>query len=346
MKKITICIAMIAVLFACSKTEAPSDEELNQGNEMALKGKPGGGGGGGVVVTTNNPMFPSAIQSTLRGNLTGGNSTFQRGFCYSTSPGPTISGDTVMSGSGNGSFGALVTGLTPGTIYYYKAFALKGSTVYYGNEISFTTLTIGMPGPGIGTVNDIDGNVYNTITLGTQVWMVENLKTTHYRDGTPIPEIPDNAAWVADTYGAYCFYDNNPANKAAYGLLYNCFAVRNTHNIAPEGWHVPNYSELNTLFEYVGGYGIAGGRLKEAGFVHWQDPNTGADNSAEFTAVGAGWRQTLTGNFYGIQQKSYFWANSLSYIAFVLSYDSESYFVSTGSSNVAPYGYSVRCVKD
>ena len=167
MKKITICIAMIAVLFACSKTEAPSNEELNQGNEMSLKAKPGGGGGG-IIVTTNFPMFPSAIQSTLRGNLAGGNSTFQRGFCWSTEPAPTISNDTVMAGFGNGDFGQTIYDLIPGTTYYYKAFARKSSTVYYGNEISFTTLGIGMPGPGVGTVTDYDGNVYNTITLGTR----------------------------------------------------------------------------------------------------------------------------------------------------------------------------------
>jgi uncharacterized protein (TIGR02145 family) len=313
---------------------------------MALKGKPGGGGGGGgIIVTTNNPMFPSAIQSTLRGNLAGGNNTFQRGFCWSTVPGPTITNDTVMAGFGNGDYGKTIYGLTPGTTYYFKAFTRKSSTVYYGNEISFTTLTIGLPGPGVGTVTDIDGNVYNTVTLGTQVWMVENLKTTKYRDGTSIAEITDNAAWVADTYGAYCIYDNNPANKAVYGLLYNCFAVRNTRNIAPAGWHVPDVAELYSLFYYVGGYGVAGGRMKEAGFDHWQVPNTGAENSAEFTALGAG-RRNVNGTFDGFQQMNYFWSSSASYFAFVLSYNSESFTTSQGYSNVSPFGYSVRCVKD
>ena len=341
MKRIIICIALTGLLFACEKTESPLPSNQEAGTGQTLKGKPGGGG---IIVTTNLDMFKSAIQATLRGNLAGGNNTFQRGFCYNTEPGPTISNYTVMAGTGNGDFGALITSLTPGTTYYYKAFALKNSTVYYGNERSLTTLTIGSPGT-TGTVTDIDGNVYNTITYGTQVWMVENLKTTKYRDGTPITELPDNAAWIANTTGAFCYYDNNPANKDAYGLLYNKFAVLNTHNIAPVGWHVPDYGELVTLFNFVGGYGVAGGRMKETGFDHWQTPNLGADNTAAFTAVGAGWRST-SGTFYGLQQKNYFWVNSAAYLAFVLSYDSESYTIAQGSSNVAPFGYSVRCVKD
>jgi uncharacterized protein (TIGR02145 family) len=343
MKKIIICIALTVLLFACSKTESPTPGELEQGTDLALKAKPGGGGG--IIVTTNFPMFSSAIQSTLRGNLAGGNNTFQRGFCMSTAPAPTISNDTVMAGFGNGDFGKTIYGLTPGTTYYFKAFALKNSTVYYGNERSFTTLTIGLPGPGVGIVTDIDGNDYNTVTYGTQVWMVENLKTTHYRDGTPIAEITDNAAWLADTYGAYCIYDNNPSNKAVYGLLYNCFAVRNTHNIAPVGWHVPTVEELVTLFNYVGGYGLAGKRMKETGFDHWQDPNTGADNTAEFYAVGAG-RRNITGAFDGLQQKNYLWNGGNTYDVWVLSYNSESYTIDCCKSNVSPYGYSVRCVKD
>lgn len=342
MKKISICIAMIAVIFACSKTESPAPEELEKGTDLALKAKPGGG----VIVTSLYNVYPSAIQSTLRGNLAGGTNATQRGFCYSTVPGTTISDSTVMAGSGNGDFGMTIYGLTPGTTYYWKAFALKNNgTVYYGNEKSLTTLTIGEPGPGVGIVTDIDGNEYNTVTYGSQVWMVENLKTTKYRDGTNIPQITDNAAWVADTYGAYCFYNNDTANKAAYGLLYNIFAVKNTHNIAPEGWHVPDYDELFILFCYVGGYGVAGGRMKETGFDHWQAPNTGADNSAEFSAVGAG-RRNITGTFDGLQQKNYLWNGGCCYDVWELSYDSQSYRIDCCKSNVSPYGYSVRCVKD
>ena len=223
MKKFSICIAMIVVLFACSKTEStfPLEEGTNPASTLK-KGNPGGGGGGGgIIVTTTKAFENSAIQSWLRGNLSGGNNSMDRGFCFDTDNGPTIDDATIMAGSGNGDFGATITGLIPGTTYYVKAFAIKNSTVYYGNELSFTTLTLGLPTVGVGPVEDIDGNVYNTITLGTQVWMVENLKTTHYRDGTPIPEVTDNTAWYTITSGAYCNYNNDISNVDVYGRLYN-----------------------------------------------------------------------------------------------------------------------------
>src|SRR5665647_3709784 len=112
-----------------------------------------------------------------------------------------------------------------------------------------------------GTVTDIDGNVYHTVTIGTQVWMVENLKTTKYRNGDPIPNVTDNIAWGALTTGAYCNYNNDTNNSITYGRLYNWYAANN-RNIAPSGWHVPTVAEWTILITYVGGKSVGGDKLK------------------------------------------------------------------------------------
>jgi len=156
------------------------------------------------------------------------------------------------------------------------------------------------PTPSGSTVTDIDGNVYHTVTIGTQVWMVENLKTTKYRNGDPIPNVTSDAAWCALSTGAYCWYDNDAATyKAKYGALYNWFAVADNRNIAPVGWHVPTDTEWTTLTTFLGGENLAGGKLKETGTSHWRSPNTGATNSSGFTALPAGSHYTNGYDFYG-----------------------------------------------
>ena len=111
----------------------------------------------------------------------------------------------------------------------------------------------------IGTVTDIDGNLYYTVKIGEQWWMLENLRVTHYRNGDAIPNVTDDAEWEGLSTGAYCDYDNDPANVATYGRLYNWYAVGDSRNIAPAGWHVPSDDEWQTLVDYLGGSSVAGG---------------------------------------------------------------------------------------
>jgi len=147
------------------------------------------------------------------------------------------------------------------------------------------------------TVTDIDGNVYHAVTIGTQVWMVENLKTTHYQDGTAIPNVTEDSIWSYLTTGAYCDYDNKSSNSVIYGRDYNWYAVANSHNICPKGWHVPSDAEWTTLTTYLGGETVAGGKLKETGTAHWVTPNTGATNQMGFSALPGGYRSGS--DFYG-----------------------------------------------
>jgi uncharacterized protein (TIGR02145 family) len=194
-----------------------------------------------------------------------------------------------------------------------------------------------------GTVTDIDGNVYQTVTIGTQEWMAENLKVTHYRNGDTIPNETDGTTWYGLTTGAWCEFNNSTSNGATYGKLYNWWATGNSRNIAPAGWHVPSDTEWQTLVDYLGGSTVAGGKLKEAGTTHWLSPNTGATNESGFSALPGGYRFS---NYYDMSVNAAFWssAEGTSYSAWVRSL---SYSVSgIGRSDYSKvFGFSVRCVR-
>lgn len=139
-------------------------------------------------------------------------------------------------------------------------------------------------------ITDLDGNVYHSVTIGTQVWMVENLKTTKFRNGDPIPY------WTNVVSDGYCWYNDDIANKELYGAIYQYNTTRDLRNICPVGWHLPSLAEWTTLSNYLGGADIAGGKLKEAGTTHWLSPNTGATNESGFKALPGGVRDC--GNSY------------------------------------------------
>lgn len=196
------------------------------------------------------------------------------------------------------------------------------------------------------TVTDIDGNIYNTVTIGTQVWMKENLKTIHYRNGDAIATGLSNTDWTITTSGAYAIYDNDAINNTTYGKLYNWYAVVDSRNIAPTGWHIPSETEWVVLFNFLGGKTIAGAALKDTAV--WESPNTGATNSSGFTALPGGIRLYNDGSFTEVGITGDFWSSTVSDDNEVwgqnLSYAS-IYFGQVGASK-KNYGYSVRCIKD
>jgi uncharacterized protein (TIGR02145 family) len=281
----------------------------------------------------------------------GGATVTARGVCWSTNPTPTVADNTSTDGTGTGSFTSSITGLTAGTPYYVRAYATNSVGTGYGNIQSFTTAS------SSGTVTDIDGNVYQTVTIGTQVWMAENLKVTHYRNGDPIPNVTDDATWAGLTTGAYCNYDNDVDNVATYGSLCNWYAVTDSRNIAPVGWHVPTDAEWKQLemtlgmsqaqADATGWRGTTeGGKLKEAGTTHWNSPNTGATNQSCFSALPGGFRDQA-GTYSDIGLSALFWSStefSSYYAWYRLLYDVYSdvcrYYVNKEG------GFSVRCVKD
>jgi len=162
--------------------------------------------------------------------------------------------------------------------------------------------------PPTGTVTDIEGNVYPTIVIGQQEWMVENLKTTTYNDGTPIPNVTDDNTWINLTSGAYCWYDNDIANKDVYGALYN-WNTTQKGILCPVGWRMPSQDEWGLLANALGGTSDAGGPMKEPGTEHWQAPNTGATNTSGFTALPAGLRHNGAGAFVEKGQTAIWWCS-------------------------------------
>ncbi len=210
-----------------------------------------------------------------------------------------------------------------------------------------------------GTVTDIDDNTYQTVKIGNQWWMAENLKVTHYRNGEAITRINNNTVWSAMTEGAYCFYDNDDNNGDTYGVLYNWYAVNDNRNIAPEGWHVPTDEEWKELEMYLGmsesdanatGWRGTdeGSKLKEIGTTHWNSPNTGATNESGFSALpggSRGWDGPY--NFIGFQ--AYLWSssdlNTTEAVGRTLDYDSSGIYVSPDGYGKED-GFSVRCIKD
>ncbi len=199
-------------------------------------------------------------------------------------------------------------------------------------------------------VTDIDGNVYHTGAIGTQVWMVENLKTTKFNDGSSIPLATDKTAWQSLTPG-YCWHENDTAAyKTTYGALYNWYAV-NTGKLCPTGWHVPTDAEWTVLTTYLGGPLAAGGKMKAPGTLEdgtglWYSPNTGATNESGFTAVPAGGRN-YDGTFGDNGFASAWWSSS-EYDKFFAMYCYLYFDISdiTSDGYLKGCGRSVRCIRD
>ncbi len=294
------------------------------------------------VLTTAAVTEITETTAQCGGTITsdGGATVTARGVCWSTSPTLTVADSKTSDGDGAGSFTSFITGLAASTTYYVRAYATNSAGTGYGSAISFTAAAFS------STVFDIDDNVYQTVTIGSQVWMAENLKVTHYRNGDAIPNVTDSLTWVGLSTGAYCNYNNEEGHIAVYGRLYNWYAVDDSRNIAPAGWHVPSDAEWQTLVDYLGGYAIAGGKMKEEGTTHWNDPNTGATNESGFTALPGGDRYTH-GNFSNMGHGAYFWSSteyssSLAWIRFVCCSLSDI----ARYNLYKHYGFSVRCVRD
>ncbi len=196
------------------------------------------------------------------------------------------------------------------------------------------------------TVTDVDGNVYHTVTIGTQTWMVENLKTTRYRNGDPIPHVNNNADWNQIPTPAYCSYNTSGYAADTFGRLYNWYAVAEGAALAPEGWHIPTDADWQLLITYLGGEAGAGGKLKEAGNTHWLTPNTGATNTTGFTALPGGVRSG-SGVYQEKGTAGYYWSAteySANYAGYVVFSNSNADAHNTGT--IKMQGFSVRCIKN
>ena len=200
------------------------------------------------------------------------------------------------------------------------------------------------PAPVGETMTDIDGNVYHTVLIGNKLWTVENLKVTHFTDGTEIPYVENQPIWDNSTTSAYCLYNNDKSNKGIYGCLYNGYAIR-SGILVPEGWHVADNCDLMDLVEIsLGGLDNAGGKVKTVGTNYWKSPNVGATNESGLSVLPAGWRGD---KFYGVGETTSIGIDGYTGeggpTTFSAYYDNVRSNYGNGSMNT---GLSVRCVKD
>jgi uncharacterized protein (TIGR02145 family) len=307
----------------------------------------------------------------------GGDEISSKGLVWHTSQNPTLTQNSGKTDEGSGAegFQSTLKDLTINTQYFVRAYATNSAGTAYGSQEQFKTESLppGQPCPGMPTVTDNDGNVYNTVLIGNQCWMKENLKTTSYRNGTPI-EYPgnDNDAWYNNANGAYAWYDNSTTWKNLYGALYNWMAVNNTNGICPSGWHVPTHDELIQLKDYVVSQGYpdhvpdqigAGNALKSCRQVDSplgdtcstnEHPRWGAFitlhgfDAFGFSALPGGVR-ARDGSFFDIGASIRLWSATESEVDNLKAWARE---ISAGFSDINQYpqakysGYSVRCIKD
>ena len=281
-----------------------------------------------TTITVNTITENSALSG---GNVSSdaGSVVTARGICWSVTANPTLDNFKIVSGVGMGAFQIALPNLIAGTSYYVRAYATNGNGTAYGNVVKFSTLALATP------IRDTDGNVYQTVNIGTQTWMAENLRSTRFRTSESISNVTSDSLWSTATFSAWCNNNNDTINGRIYGRLYNYLAIIDPRNIAPLGWHVATQAEWTTLVTFLGGESVAGGKLK---------------NSAGFNALLGGDRDP-SGAFGEIGGDAYWWSateNSSTPPAVTIWY----WYINTDKTRAykyydsKEYGMSVRCVKD
>jgi len=307
------------------------------------------------IVTTVNITIITQTTASGGGTISsdGGSEITSKGICWSTNHNPSEADSKTADGTGTSSFKSSLTGLTSNTTYYVRAYATNCDGTGYGDELSFTTLKDLV----FGSVNDVEGNTYKTIQIGTQLWLAENLKTTEYNDGTAIINITDYNQWNALTSPAYCYYQNVILFKDTFGALYNWYSV-NTSKLCPAGWHIPTDNEWHSLILYLDPSATnnsnesytAGAKLKVPGNKYWIFYNSDATNESGFSALGAGLRNlesVSVGNDFFAGFLGAWWTSTENDGSYAWGRGMNSQYARVDRSTYLKwFGLSVRCIKD
>jgi uncharacterized protein (TIGR02145 family) len=254
----------------------------------------------------------------------------------------TLTAGNFANGAGSLTYAITGTAATSGT----ANFALNIG----GQNCTVSIQVVGIvSNPGAGVT--FNGYTYASIVLGNgQEWMAENLRTTTYANGDPIPNVTDNTQWSSLATGAWSHYNNDSQYENPYGKLYNWYTVADTRNVCPSGWHVPADAEWSTFINYLdptanGNTNNAGGKMKSTGTQYWLSPNTDATNESGFSGAPGGAR---SGNgFTNVGIWGYWWSSTQNntngtWIRY-LNYGSGSVLRTYDYETI---GYSVRCLKD
>jgi len=348
-------ISFVAVLFLTG-----CEKEKPEPTDLSTK----------ITISNDAASQISYHSATLNATLgdTYGQTVQDYGHCWSTNQEPKVSNYKSSFGQtiGGKSFTSNIEDLLPGTMYHTRAYFKINNIVVYSNDKAFTSLQL----PAGITVTDFDGNIYQTVQIGEQLWMAEDIRTTRYADGSAIQHVESSVEWEAltSTDKAYCWYDNSTTNRDTYGGLYTWAAAMNgasssdanpsgVQGVCPDGWHLPSDSEWKELEMYLGMSQLGadsigsrgtdeGGKLKEAGELHWFSPNTGATNESGFTALPGGIRNS-EGLFYFLGSSAKLLSateyDSTRYRYRSLYYENSRIYRTISSKKV---GTPVRCVKD
>jgi uncharacterized protein (TIGR02145 family) len=292
------------------------------------------------AITTNavTDIVPLGAKSGGIISSDGGAAVTARGIVWGTSPNPTLSNFKTTDGTGAGSFTSTMSALASQTVYYVRAYATNSFGTAYGNQVQFTSASA-------NTVTDLEGHIYQYVTLCGKSWMAESLRSTKYRNGDPIVNGSTGFDWANSTTGAYV-YPNGEVNKVdSFGLLYNVFAVNDARGICPTGWHVPSDDEWKVL-EICQGMTQAEADME--GFR-----GTIADKLREGGSSGLNLRLGgyvfTDGSYQNLYTRGFFWSStqvpsSGNWFRAVTDATSSNAALVRRLANV--YGSSVRCVKD
>lgn len=280
------------------------------------------------------------------------------GFCWSTNDTPTIDDNSISMNPEPGIYSHTVSALTSGTTYYLRAYYTFEDQTYYGEQITFTTTE---------PLTDNDGNSYEVVQIGNQLWTKENMKVLTYNnndsiaDGTGIGNYSEMS-----TPRFYFNYEDEQANHETYGNLYTWYTITDPRGFCPDGWRVPDIVDWETMIKHLDALAskfespsqgsieisaIAGGMLRETGTVEnqnglWHQPNTGANNITRMSVLPSGMRDP-SGAFDGLGYNAAFWTftedSSNQAIMFYTHYFNPGIYANTFSKSS---GYAVRCVTD
>lgn len=293
---------------------------------------------------TGSTIAEAAGGGTITNN--GGAAITQTGLVWSsTNENPTISSNEgkTQEGPHNDQFTSFLPNLTESKTYYVRAYAINSAGTGYGSVRCILA--------------DVDANLYRTVKIGSQLWMLENLKTSHFKNGVQITYEQIN--WTTVSTPAFCFYANDVNNANTYGLLYNWYTVNDANNgLAPEGWRIPSVQDWQDLIIALGvDATTAGDKLKEAGNAHWEQfQGINPTNASGFTALPGGYRRHDTGTYSNLGQFGHFWTygedQANGQIFFTrLDYNTNNFnsYTVNYQVNAKPtknYGLSVRCIKN
>jgi uncharacterized protein (TIGR02145 family) len=289
-----------------------------------------------VSMTGLSEIFPNSVRFNAQVLSDGGGHIISKGIVYGTQMLPTLLDQSIINGTANVAFEGTITELLPNTPYYFRAFATNEQGTRYSNQLLENTTSL---------VTDVDGNIYQGVKIGTQIWLNKNLMVTKYQNRDTIYEVTPDGLWQNLLSGGWSNIDNTADNNETYGKLYNWFAVSDERKLCPQGWKIPSDEEWTILTSYLGGLDVAGGKLKSTGITFWGIPNAWANNLSFFTGLPSGYRDQL-GVFFGVGYYAIWWTSTSNGAEAWSRYVYNEFNYASKETLSKNQGLSIRCLSE